>query len=179
MIPRRPGRPRREDGTPEPKRRRRTGRRAGCAASRCPSRITGAGSAYGASSTWHGTENREIVPLKRTSCVIRTRYYRKDRRSNQSHIPFQSRKQMATPISDIPWSINAPEAGMDVPRAITLTIIPVIENNHRIIRSPPYQQVGLPTLFLNEQINCKFRAVADPLEYLRNRSSVPRWEPQN
>jgi hypothetical protein len=44
---------------------------------------------------------------------------------------------MATPISDIPWSINAPEAGMDVPRAITLTIIPVIENNHRIIRSPP------------------------------------------
>jgi hypothetical protein len=68
---------------------------------------------------------------------------------------------------------------MDVPRAITLTIIPVIENNHRIIRSPPYQQVGLPTLFLNEQINCKFRAVADPLEYLRNRSSVPRWEQQN
>jgi hypothetical protein len=42
---------------------------------------------------------------------------------------------MATPISDIPMSNNASESGMDVPAAITPTITPTIENNHRIMRS--------------------------------------------
>ena len=44
---------------------------------------------------------------------------------------------MATPIIDIPRSIIASESGMDVPVAITPTTTPTIENNHRIIRSPP------------------------------------------
>ena len=99
--------------------------------------------------------------------------------SNQSRLLFPRRKQMATPIIDIPRSINASESGRDVPVAITPTINPTIENNHRIIRSPRYQQVGLPTICPNEQNICKFRTVADPSEYLRNRYAVPRWEPQN
>ena len=41
---------------------------------------------------------------------------------------------MATPISDIPRSVNASESETDVPTAITPTITPTIENNHRIMR---------------------------------------------
>ena len=68
---------------------------------------------------------------------------------------------------------------MDVPVAITPTVTPTIKINHRIMRSPPYQQVGLPTHFLNDQIKCIFHTVSNPLEYLRNRSTFPRREAQN
>ena len=83
-------------------------------------------------------ENRESMPKKRSSCVIRTRCYRKDRRSNQSRLPDPHCKRMTTPISARPRSIFASGSVMDVPVARTPTITPAIEINHRIMRSPPH-----------------------------------------
>ena len=76
--------------------------------------------------------------------------------TSQLCILFPRRKQMATPISDIPISIIASASEMAVPVAITPTVTPTRENNHRIIRSPPYQQVGLTIPCPNEQIYAIF-----------------------
>ena len=94
------------------------------------------------------------------------------------------RKRTATPISEIPMSINASESvttEVDFSAAKTPTKTPTIENNHRITRFPPHaSRLGCrPASRFNDEISCKFRTVKDPLEYLRNRSTVPRRERQN
>jgi len=60
--------------------------------------------------------------------------------TSQLCILFPRRKQTATPISDIPMSINASESvttEVDFSAAIIPTKTPTIENNHWIMRSPP------------------------------------------
>jgi len=81
-------------------------------------------------------------------------------------------------------SINASESvttEVDFSAAKTPTKTPTIENNHRITRSPPHaSRLGCrPASRFNDEISCKFCTVKDPLEYLRNRSTVPRRERQN
>ena len=79
------------------------------------------------------------------------------------------RKRTATPISEIPMSINASESvttEVDFSAAKTPTKTPTIENNHRITRSPPMQAgwvAGpLPVLMM------KFHANIAPLKIYRN-----------
>ena len=95
-------------------------------------------------------------------------------------LPDPHCKCMATPKRTNPRRSFAFGSVISVPAAITPPITPTIEINHMIMRSPPpNQQVGLPPRLPNAKIKCIFRTVANPLELIRNRSAVPRWERQN
>jgi len=83
--------------------------------------------------------------------------------ANQPRIPLPRCKQTATPISDIPSSINASESATEVATEKAPTTTPTIENNHRIMRSPPpiASRLGCRPAFRpkNMQISHLYRSI--------------------